>query len=64
MINKIVRAVGSIVFALAMYCTPILLACSFAYKWDASIAFILCFASGFQLLWLILAVYYKTEVDE
>lgn len=64
MINKIVRAVGSIVFALAMYCIPILFACSFAYKWDASIAFILCVASAGQLLWLILTVYYKTEEDK
>ena len=62
--KQLIKIIGVIVFASAMYMIPILLTCSLAFEWDGFWQMILWIASGGQLLVLCCAIYERSEMDE
>lgn len=61
--SKIVRLLGSIVFALFMYSVPILLVVSFTYHWAEFLRLLFVFIFTLQLAFVISAVYDKAESE-
>ena len=62
--NKLIKIIGSVVYASFMYSIPILLTCSMLLKWDNSIQFILWFTAATQFSKLCFDIYDKVEVGK
>lgn len=59
--NKLITIIGSIVFAVAMYSIPILLACSICLHWDGEYKFLLVVCSLLQFTFICFAIMDKVE---
>ena len=59
--KTLIKIIGVIVFCLAMYSIPILIACSFCLDWDNYFKFLL--TMGGLLEFMVLCAWICTEVD-
>ena len=59
--SKLIIIIGSIVFAVAMYSIPILLACSICLHWDGMYKFLLSVCAVLQVIFICFAIMDKVE---
>lgn len=62
--SKVVRLLGSIVFALFMHSVPVLFVLSVTYHWAGFLRFLFALIFTAQLAFVIFAVYDKTADKE
>jgi len=62
--NKLIKVIGSMVFAFIMYSIPVLATCSTLLKWNALYQLIFWISGASEFSALCFLVFNKVEVDE
>ena len=62
--TKIIKIIGSAIFAAVMYAVPIMLACAFCFNWNGFYKLIWLIIGAGQYLCLAILVYSEAQRDE